>query len=422
MTTLRTYQEALDFIYSTFMRVKDSVKGLYDRDIRAPGRIVSLAEQLDIVPDPSRIVRITGSKGKGTTSRAAAAYLCSTLAAERVALFVSPEEIEHTDRIRLNGEPISQEAFVRIVNELLPRLMRIENALGPNEYISPFGLFLLIGLKWFKEMDARYFVLETGRGVRFDEVGNLRSKVGVVTSILLEHADKLGPGLEDIAKDKLSIAANSEVLVVPPAVHEVIRGFPSISLGPYTVVPPREPNRLRELPDWLETDLQLACAAVAELLEQPVRRFDDAVENEISAAFMKGSVRGIPFALEALISLDSMDTELVESWIRRYRRILVLASFPDDKDRERIVEHLVARGASIVEVVLLGTRGYLNYTRTAADSRFPKLTCMFNDVPAFAAALAQTLDQHRPPFVYLAGTQTFMRLARQALAELRRAD
>ena len=59
MATLRTYQEALDFIYSTFMRVKDRVKGLYDRDIRTPGRIVGLAEQLDIVPDPSRTVRIT---------------------------------------------------------------------------------------------------------------------------------------------------------------------------------------------------------------------------------------------------------------------------------------------------------------------------------------------------------------------------
>jgi dihydrofolate synthase/folylpolyglutamate synthase len=419
MTTLRTYQEALDFIYGTFMRVKDSVKGLYDRDVRTPGRIVSLAEQLDIVPDPTRIVRITGSKGKGTTARAAAACLSGTLPAERVALFVSPEEIEHADRIRLNGEPISEDAFVRIVNELLPRLAMIEKSLGPGEYISPFGLFLLIGLKWFKEMEARYFVLETGRGVRFDEVGNLRSKVGVVTSILLEHADKLGPGLEDIARDKLSIAANSDVVVVPPAVHDLIRDFPSISLGPYTVAPRREPNRERELPHWLEADLQLACTAVAELLGRPVQRLGGGIKNQISAAFIRGSVRGIPFALEGLINLDSMDADLVESWIRRYRRILVLASFPDDKDRERIVEHLAARGASIVEVLLLGTRGYLNYTRTVADSRFPKLTCMYNDVPAFSAALARTLDQHRPPFVYLAGTQTFMRLARQALTELR---
>jgi dihydrofolate synthase/folylpolyglutamate synthase len=419
MTTLRAYQEALDFIYGTFMRVKDRVKGLYDRDIRTPGRIVGLAEELDIVPSPSQIVRVTGSKGKGTTSRAAAACLSSTLPAERVALFVSPEEIEHTDRMRVNGEPISQDAFVRILNELLPRLAKIENTLGPNEYISPFGLFLLIGLKWFREMEARYFVLETGRGVRFDEVGNLRSKVGVVTSILLEHADKLGPALEDIARDKLSIAAGSDVLVVPPAVHEVIRGLPSVSPGSYTVVPHPEPSRDRELPYWLETDLQLASTAVAELLERPVPRIDRAAENEISAAFIRGSVRGIPFALEALINLDSMDADLVESWVRRYRQVLVLASFPDDKDRERIVEHLAARGASIVEVVLLGTRGYLEYTRTAADSRFPKLTCVYSDVPAFAAALAETLDEHRPPFVYLAGTQTFVRLARQALAELR---
>jgi dihydrofolate synthase/folylpolyglutamate synthase len=420
MTTLRTYQEALDFIYSTFMRVKDSVKGLYDREIRTPARIVGLAEQLDIVPDSSRTIRVTGSKGKGTTSRAAAAYLSSTLPAERVALFVSPEEIEHTDRIRLNGGPISEDAFVRIVNELLPHLAKIENSLGPNEYISPFGLFLLVGLKWFKEMDARYFVLETGRGVRFDEVGNLRSKVGVVTSILLEHADKLGPWLEDIAKDKLSIAASSDVLVVASGVHDVICGFPSISPDSYTVVPPREPNRDRELPHWLEANLQLACTAVTELLERPVGRIEGSTENEVSAAFIKGSVRGIPFALEALINLDSMDADLVGSWIGRYRQILVLASFPDDKDRERIVEHLAARGASIVEVVLLGTRGYLNYTRTAADSRFPKLTCMYDNVPAFAAALADTFDQHRPPFVYLAGTQTFVRLARQALTELGR--
>lgn len=57
-------------------------------------------------PPPDRCIRVTGSKGKGTTARLCAERLTATRPGERIGLFVSPEEFEARDRIRIDGEPI----------------------------------------------------------------------------------------------------------------------------------------------------------------------------------------------------------------------------------------------------------------------------------------------------------------------------
>ena len=160
------YQQTLDDIYRTFMAVKDSVKGRPDREVRQPERLISLAGKLGILPDAARTIRITGSKGKGTTSRLIARYLEASMPDRRIALFVSPEEFEHTDRMSMNGKVIEQEDFARIYTELQPQLRKIESHLNAQEYLSPFGLFLLIALYGSKRR-LRNFLSWRPAGVRF---------------------------------------------------------------------------------------------------------------------------------------------------------------------------------------------------------------------------------------------------------------
>src|ERR1700730_8313130 len=246
------------------MRVKDRVKGRPDREVRNPTRLISLAHALELVPPANQIIRVTGSKGKGTTSRLIARYLQAAHPDSKIALFVSPEEFEHRDRMSINGTPISENEFATIFEELHPRLTQLENSFGESDYFSPFGLFLLVALVWFNRNRAQIYVLESGRGVLADEVGLVPSIVSVVTSIFLEHSEALGPTIDEIAKDKLSIASTSSIVVLSESAKEYYTGS-SVALSCEEIEVPSFKGST-DLPAWLTYDDKLARSAVEAFL------------------------------------------------------------------------------------------------------------------------------------------------------------
>ena len=69
------YSSCLDDLYSSFMSVKHLVKGKHDSEVRQPERIIKIAKELKLIPPREHLIRITGSKGKGTVSRLVARYL-----------------------------------------------------------------------------------------------------------------------------------------------------------------------------------------------------------------------------------------------------------------------------------------------------------------------------------------------------------
>jgi folylpolyglutamate synthase/dihydropteroate synthase len=180
--TSSPYQAALDDIYATFMRVKHLNKGRFDRDARQPQRLLAIARARGILPPPERTIKVSGSKGKGTTARIAAQMLQTELPTAKIGLFVSPEEDDHNDRMRINGVMITRERFVHHYERLKPQLLQAEAELTGPDYLSPLGIFLLVALDWFYSEGVDYFVLETGRGVSHDEVGQIPSKVGILNS------------------------------------------------------------------------------------------------------------------------------------------------------------------------------------------------------------------------------------------------
>jgi folylpolyglutamate synthase/dihydropteroate synthase len=116
------YQAALDDIYATFMRVKHLNKGRFDRDARQPQRLLDVARERGILPPPERTIKVSGSKGKGTTARIAARMLQNEFPAGKIGLFVSPEEDDHNDRMRINGVAMTREQFVWHYGRLKPCL------------------------------------------------------------------------------------------------------------------------------------------------------------------------------------------------------------------------------------------------------------------------------------------------------------
>jgi hypothetical protein len=414
-----SYQAALDDIYSTFMAVKHGVKGRFDRDTRQPQRLLSIAGDRNILPPPARTIKVSGSKGKGTTARMAARLL-QTPGKTKVGLFVSPEETDHFDRMRINGVAMTADQFVWHYAQLEPQLRRAKAQLQGNDYLSPLGIFLLIALDWFKRERVDYFVLETGRGVLHDEVGQIQAEVGVLTSIMLEHADKLGPDLGDIARDKLSICDTCQTIIASENVGRAARHYAPTRLPTLWIIKPPRPLADPAMPQWLYTNADLATAAVCHLIGHELR--DEPLDlTDVSASFGCRTIAHHTFTFEGLIHTDSLDSALLDQWQHDGVPTDVVASFPDDKDREQLLAAFAQRGWPITECVLTGTRGYLDYRRTDTDPKANRVSFAFDDAAGFAAWLharriATGSAAGGPSRTYLAGTQTYIRLVRNALA------
>jgi len=165
--------------------------------------------------DPQRgplTVHIAGSKGKGST----AAMLASILreAGLRTGLYTSPHLHTFCERIRLDGEPISQEAFARHVEALAPAVDEAR-ARHPERRLVTFDLLTALGFRAFREEGVDAQVIETGLGGRLDSTNVLDEKaVCVITPISLEHTAILGDTIAKIAREKAGIITPAAVVVM----------------------------------------------------------------------------------------------------------------------------------------------------------------------------------------------------------------
>ena len=174
---------------------------------------------LDGLGDPARkypSVHVTGSKGKGSVSAMTAAIL--TAHGLRTGLFTSPHLASYRERIRLDGRPIPPAAVVDGV-ERLERLSETLLASGRIDRAPTFfEMTTALGLDWFARRSVDAAVVEVGIGGRLDATNVLDARVGVVTTIELEHTEVLGSTVEAIAEEKSGI--------FHPGMRAVVGGLP----------------------------------------------------------------------------------------------------------------------------------------------------------------------------------------------------
>ena len=148
-------------------------------------------------------ILIAGTNGKGSTS----SFLASILRASgfRVGLYTSPHLVDIRERVQVEGEIITHEAF----SAVLTRVREVaESAIDSGELGGPptyFEALTLIAFEHFKRAAVEVAVLEVGLGGRLDCTNIADPCLCVVTNISLDHEDHLGPGLENIAREKAGI-------------------------------------------------------------------------------------------------------------------------------------------------------------------------------------------------------------------------
>ena len=154
----------------------------------------ALLARLENPQEHYKIVHVAGTNGKGSASTLMAATL--TAAGYKTGLFVSPHLVSPVERIQIDGENISRQAFSKAVLDVFQE---------EEEELNFFEILTAAALLYFARQKVQYVVLETGLGGRKDPTNVCAPVACLITSIGLDHTQYLGSSLAQIAFEKAGI-------------------------------------------------------------------------------------------------------------------------------------------------------------------------------------------------------------------------
>lgn len=157
-----------------------------------------------------KTIHIAGTNGKGSCSHSIAAILQT--AGYRVGLYTSPHLVDFSERIRVNGEPISEEYVIDFVE----RERHFFEPLHP----SFFEVTTALAFKYFSDMNVDVAVIEVGLGGRLDCTNIISPILSVITNISFDHTQFLGDTLAKIAAEKAGIIKKGTRVIIGEATSE----------------------------------------------------------------------------------------------------------------------------------------------------------------------------------------------------------
>jgi dihydrofolate synthase/folylpolyglutamate synthase len=209
------YPDSVQYLYSLGNELKAGAKfGL--------GRMQTLLAQLGNPERGQRFIHVAGTNGKGSTC----AMIANALrhAGYRTGLYTSPHLIEPTERIQINGSPLTPREFAEVfdaVRSAAEALLQDERLDAHPSYFETVTAMALVTFRHKCDIS----VLEVGLGGRLDATNVVTPSLCVVTPVSFDHESFLGNSLEAIASEKAGILKQGIPVVVAqqlPAAEAVI--------------------------------------------------------------------------------------------------------------------------------------------------------------------------------------------------------
>ena len=177
--------------------------------------IQKICDELGNPEKKYKIIHITGTNGKGSTSTIIETVLLE--AGYSVGKYTSPHILKFNERIRANGKDISDE-------EIALTYEKVKNAIK-NIGITPtfFEVTTAMMFLYFAEKKVEYAVLEVGMGGRFDATNVADGDIAIITNVSLDHTEYLGKTIYDIALEKAGIIKEKSFVVVGDSDKEFLK-------------------------------------------------------------------------------------------------------------------------------------------------------------------------------------------------------
>jgi len=208
------YDEALDYMESQLPMFHRIGKSAYKANL---GNALVLDEYFGHPHKKFSSVHVAGTNGKGSTSHMLASVLQQ--AGYRVGLYTSPHLKDFRERIRVNGEMISQDEVTQFVEEHRKLFDRVKP--------SFFEMTVAMAFDYFARQNVDVAVVEVGLGGRLDSTNIITPIISVITSIGLDHTDLLGNTLPQIAGEKAGIIKRGVPVVISQFQPETASVFTS---------------------------------------------------------------------------------------------------------------------------------------------------------------------------------------------------
>ena len=202
-------QEALNAVY------KEILSRAPEHDIDPT--MARVERVLELLGDPHRAYRtvhITGTNGKSSTAR-----MVERLVREhglRTGRFTSPHLTSVTERIAVDGEPLTPERFVEVFEDVAPYIgvadRESQEKGGPR--LSFFEVLTVMAFAAFADAPVDVAIVEVGMGGTWDSTNVVDGEVAVITPVAMDHERWLGSTIEEIATEKSGIIKKGAVAVI----------------------------------------------------------------------------------------------------------------------------------------------------------------------------------------------------------------
>ena len=167
-------------------------------------RSALVAEALQLLPPPQPVISVAGTNGKGSTVAVMEAILAETDCVSGA--YTSPHLLDYNERIRVAGVPVED-------SEIVQAFEQIELARGEIS-LTYFEFSTLAALVIFGQRNVDVILLEVGIGGRLDAVNIVDAEVAIITSIDIDHQDRLGDSREQISLEKAGILRRERAAVI----------------------------------------------------------------------------------------------------------------------------------------------------------------------------------------------------------------
>ena len=201
---LLTYKETIDYLFKSAPVFEKVGAPAYKPGLETT---MALDKHLGCPHHAFKTIHVAGTNGKGSVSHTLAAILQA--AGHRVGLFTSPHLVDFRERIRVNGEMISEQEVIDFVAQ--------HRSFFEPLHPSFFELTTAMAFWYFKEQKVDIAVVEVGLGGRLDSTNIITPILSIITNISFDHTQFLGNTLEMIASEKAGIIKNGVPVVIGEA-------------------------------------------------------------------------------------------------------------------------------------------------------------------------------------------------------------
>lgn len=196
-----TYQETTAWLFNQLPMFQMQGASAYKKDLT---NTLLLVEHLQHPETKFKSIHVAGTNGKGSTSSMIASILQE--AGYKVGLYTSPHLKDFRERIRINGEMISEDFVVDFVAQ--------NKSFFEDNQLSFFEMTVGLAFEYFAKEQVDVAVIEVGMGGRLDSTNVITPLVSVITNIGFDHTQFLGDTLPKIATEKAGIIKSNVPVVV----------------------------------------------------------------------------------------------------------------------------------------------------------------------------------------------------------------